>query len=59
MTESVEDAAFSESDETVEMTARLAQRWVENGEIAKEQALCVRFQVAGGLISRLEFVPGP
>ncbi len=58
MTESVEDAVFTESGETVEMTARLVQRWAESGEIANEQALCVRFRLAGGLISRLEFVPG-
>jgi hypothetical protein len=41
------------------MTGRLVQRWAETGEVANEQALRVRFWVAGGLISRLEFVPGP
>ncbi len=59
LTESVEDTVFTESDETVEMTARLVQRWAESGEIANEQALRVRFRIAGGLIARLEFVPGP
>lgn len=58
LTESVEDAVFTESDSTVEMSARLVQRWAETGEIANEQALRVRFRVAGGLISRLEFIPG-
>jgi ketosteroid isomerase-like protein len=59
LAESVEDAVFIESGETVEMTGRLVQRWAETGEVANEQALRVRFWVAGGLISRLEFVPGP
>jgi ketosteroid isomerase-like protein len=58
LTESVEDAVFTESDETVGMTARLVQRWAETGEIANEPALLVRVRVDGGLISRLAFVPG-
>lgn len=57
MTESVEDAVFSESDGIVEMSARLVQRWVETGEVANEQALRVRFSIDAALISRLEFVP--
>jgi ketosteroid isomerase-like protein len=58
LTESVEDAVFTESDETVEMAARLVQRWAGTGEIANEQPLVVRFWIAGGLITRLEFAPG-
>jgi ketosteroid isomerase-like protein len=59
LSEGVEEAVFTESGETVEMAARLVQRWAETGEIANEGPLRVRFRVTGGLISRLEFVPGP
>ena len=58
LTESVEDATFVESDRRVEMKARLVQRWVESGEIAHEQPVLVVFEVADGLICRLEFLPG-
>lgn len=54
--EAVEDAVFTESGETVEMTARLVQRWTETGEIASEMSVRIRFKVTDGLISRLEFV---
>ncbi len=55
--EAVEDAVFTESDGTVEMTARLVQRWAETGETANEMRVRIRFRVTDGLVSRLEFLP--
>lgn len=55
--ETVEDAVFTESDETVEMTARLVQRWAQTGETANEIAVRMRFRVTDGRISWLEFLP--
>jgi ketosteroid isomerase-like protein len=58
LTERVEDADFSESGDTVEMTARMVQRWAETGDLAHEQPVLVRFRIVDGLIARLEFLPG-
>jgi ketosteroid isomerase-like protein len=59
LSERVEDVSLAESGSTVEMTARLVQRWTETGEIAHEHPIRVRFALADGSIERLEFLPGP
>lgn len=55
-----EDVAIDELRDTsdgAEISGRMIQRWVETGEVANELPVRIVFDVADGLIVRLEFQP--
>ena len=57
LTEEVAAEDVSVSDDGVELTGRLVQRWTESGEVASEIPIRIAFTVADGAITRLEFIP--
>jgi hypothetical protein len=58
LVEHVEPDTVSATTEGAEVSGRLVQRWVETDEVAGELPVRISFAVAGGLITRLEFMPG-
>jgi hypothetical protein len=48
----------SETPNGVEIAGRMIQRWAENGEVANETPVRIRFVVVDGMIERLELSPG-
>jgi ketosteroid isomerase-like protein len=56
--ERVEGADFVETESGATMRGTLVQRWVETGEIANRQDLCVEFTIVDALITRLEMHAG-
>lgn len=57
LVETVEVDRIDENEDGAELTGRLVQRWAESGEVASEMPVRIAFTVAGGAITRLEFVP--
>jgi hypothetical protein len=57
LVESVEVDRMDANEDGAELTGRLVQRWAESGEVASEMPVRIAFTVAGGAITRLEFVP--
>jgi hypothetical protein len=57
LVESVEVDRMDANEGGAELTGRLVQRWAESGEVASEMPVRIAFTVAGGAITRLEFVP--
>ena len=53
-----DDASARLAVEGPERSGRIVQRWVETGEAAGELPVRISFAVEGGLITRLELVPG-
>jgi hypothetical protein len=58
LSEEVVADTVSETPGGAEIDGRLVQRWVESGELANELPVRISFVVEGGLISRLDFLPG-
>jgi ketosteroid isomerase-like protein len=57
LTEEVVADGVTETNAGAELTGRLVQRWAESGEVASEMPVRIAFTVAGGAITRLEFIP--
>ena len=50
---------ITESNGGADSRGRLVQRWAESGEVASEMPVRIAFTVAGGAVTRLEFIPLP
>ena len=59
LVESVEIDRIDGNEDGADITGRLVQRWTESGEVASEMPVRIAFTVAGGAVTRLEFIPVP
>ena len=56
--EHVRASDYQEIAGGVDLVGHYVVVWTESGEVAREQPVRIRFELADGLISRLEFLPG-